>query len=721
MTAATSRPLVLGIDAGGTMTDTFIVDEAGRFEVGKAATTPDDESVGFLESTVDAIGPWGMDSVDELFPGLSVCLYSGTTMLNTLLSRRGQDVGLIVTRGFEDMLLMARGLSWAGYGYSDTLHAVTHVHPEPLTPKRRIRGVTERMDMFGEPVIPLYEAETRAAVRALLEEGAQALAVCMLFSYLNPAHELRAREIALEVMDELGRHVPAFVSSEVRPVMREQSRVNSVLIEAYAAAPVRKQLFAVQERIHERGFNNPLQTVLSYGGLANVNYPRLHETLVSGPIGGILGAQHVASLLGEENVMVSDMGGTSFDIGAITAGNVPVEPEPVLARFKLNLPTIALESIGAGSGTIVKVDPDTRKVELGPESAGAKPGPVCFAQGGERTTVCDCAAVLGYLNPDYFLGGRIKLDLDAARAALVEQVMGPIGVDLHEGAEGIVRMLEVRARDALVTVASARGLDTSDYVLMAYGGSGPLHVAGYTEGVQFKGVLTFPFAAAFSAFGCATADYLHRYTKSMGLAVAASAGGEEKAAVGERINAAWDEMEAAARQEMELEGRKTGELRFQPIAMIRYAAQLTDLEIQSPVRRIESAADLDALIGAWEALYERINSRVSKYSEAGYQIFELGLLARVGKVKPQFPIYELEVAEPPPAKGSRSVFRDGAWHEVPLWEMDELRPGNVIDGFAIVEHPATTLVIPPGHRITVDQRKFMWLEQNGGQGNGRHA
>jgi N-methylhydantoinase A len=388
-----------------------------------------------------------------------------------------------------------------------------------------------------------------------------------------------------------------------------------------------------------------------------------------------------------------------------------VEPEPVLARFKLNLPTIGLESIGAGSGTIVKVDPDTRKVELGPESAGASPGPVCFGQGGELATVCDCAAVLGYLNPDYFLGGRIKLDLSAAADAVREQVTDPIGVDLHQGSEGIVRMLETRARDALATVASARGLDTSDYVLMAYGGSGPLHVAGYTAGLPFKGILTFPFAAGFSAFGCATADYLHRYTKSVGLALAPDASDEQKLEVGQAINVGWEEMERAALEEMDLEGRTPDEVQFQPLAMVRYAAQLTDLEIESPVARIESAADVDELITAWEALYERINSTVSKYAEAGYQIFELGLLARVEKIKPEFPEYDLSGAEPDESayKGARQVFRDGSWQTAQLWEMDALRPGNVLEGLSIIEHPATTFVVPQGRRAEVDRWNFLWL------------
>jgi len=711
MASAVRRPLVLGIDAGGTMTDTFIVDEEGNFEVGKAPTTPQDESVGFLESTQDAINYWGDMKLEELFPKLSVVLYSGTTMLNTLLSRRGQRVGLLVTSGFEDMLLMNRGLSWAGYGYSDTLHAATHIHPEPLTPKRWVHGITERIDMFGEPVIPLYQAEVQQAARELLAAGVDAVAICFLFSYLNPTHERRAKEIVENTGRDAGREISVFLSSEVRPVMREQSRLNSLLIEAYAAAPVRQQLLKVEQRIHDYGFPNPLQTVLSYGGLSNVRYPRLHETLVSGPIGGILGAQYIAQLIGANNVMVTDMGGTSFDIGAITAGNVPVDPEPILARFKLNLPTIALESIGAGSGTIIKVDPSSRKVELGPESAGGDPGPVCFDRGGKLATVCDCAVVLGYLNAEYFLGGRIKLNVDAALRALKEQVTDPIGVDVYQGAEGIVKLLELRARDSLQTVASARGLDTSDYVLMAYGGAGPLHVAGYTEGLTFKGILTFPFAAAFSAFGCSIADYLHRYTKSMHLSLSATASAEAKLEVGQAINAAWEEMEQKALDEMKGEGKELGKIEFQHLAMIRYAAQLTDLEVQSPVSRINTPEDMDHLIESWETLYEKINSRVSKYSEVGYQILELGLTARIEKVKARFQERApgSETPDSSASKGLRQVYRNGKWQEAHIWEMDALKPGNVIEGFAIIEHPATTFVVPSGRRVEVDGRNFFWL------------
>jgi acetone carboxylase beta subunit len=709
-----ARPLVLGIDAGGTMTDTFIVDEDGNFVIGKSATTPADESIGFIESVEDALSYTSDLTVEGLFADLEVALYSGTTMLNTLLSRTGQRLGLVTTKGFEDSQLQGRGLqSWAEYSYPDRLHAATHVHPAPLVPKRWVRGVTERIDMFGDAAIPLYEDEARTAIEQLVDAGVQGICVCLLMSYLNPVHEERVRELARAVLAERGVDLPVYLSSEIRPVMREVSRLNSTLIEAYASAPVRRHLHKIEDVVQARGFRNPLQTVLSYGGLANIRYPRLHETLVSGPVGGILGAQYIGSIIGADNVVVSDLGGTSFDIGAITRKRAPIQGEPTLARFKLNLPTIDLESIGAGAGTIIKVDPMTRKIELGPESAGADPGPVCFDRGGTSATVCDCDLLLGYLNPDNFLGGKVRLNADKALEAVSTQVTEVIGVDVHEGAEGVVRLLETEAREALRRTVSARGFDVPEYYLMAYGGAGPLHVAGYSRGLGFKGVLTFPFAAAFSAFGCTTADYLHRYTRSLHLDVAPDADVGERAATAREVNEVWGQLGELARSHMREEGRELDALTLTPLAMIRYTGQLTDVEVVSPVVELEGAAGLDALIEAWEAEYERINRRVSKYAEAGYSIFELGVLATIPKVKPRISRHPLAGERPgdDARKPGRPIFWDREWHDATVWDMERLVPGNAVEGPAVIEHPATTYLIPPDFWTYLDEWAIFRLEE----------
>ena len=338
----------------------------------------------------------------------------------------------------------------------------------------------------------------------------------------------------------------------------------------------------------------------------------LHETLISGPVGGVLGAKFIGDIIGEQNIIVTDMGGTSFDVGAITQGVIPIDSEPVLARFKLSLPTIALESIGAGSGTIIKVDPVAQRLELGPESAGSVPGPVCFDQGGERPTVCDCDVVLGYLNPDNFLGGKLHLNREKAERVLRERVTDMLGVDLYEGCEGIVQMLEAQARLHIEDVITSRGFDPNSYVLMVYGGSGPLHVAGYTRGLDFKAVMTFPFAAAFSAFGCTTADFLHRYSSSVRIELGPDPSTEELTEANDEIHAGWEHLEAQAREEFTAEGTDTEWLSFSRFAMMRYAAQLDDLEVTCNDRLDSPAA---GLVQLFEDLYERINRRVAKYSQ----------------------------------------------------------------------------------------------------------
>jgi acetone carboxylase, beta subunit len=704
------KPLVLGIDAGGTMTDTFLVAEDGAFALGKAATTPTDESIGFIESAEDAASQWGLSS-DGVFPDLSVVLYAGTTMLNTLLSRTGKRLGLIITEGFEDSVMMGRGMQiWAGYSYADRLHAVTHVHPDPLVPRDRVLGVSERVDMFGDVVLPLYEHDVVIATKHLLEHAVEAICVSFLFSFVNSAHEERAGEIIRGVLTEHGVDIPVFLAHEVRPVLREHSRLNSTLIEAYAAAPVRGQLFGVEQSVHERGFPGALQTVLSYGGLANIRYPRLHETLISGPVGGVLGAKFIGDIIGEQNLIVTDLGGTSFDIGAITQGVIPIDSEPVLARFKLSLPTIALESIGAGCGTIIKVDPVTHRIELGPESAGSTPGPVCFDRGGERATVTDCDLLLGYLNPDNFLGGKVRLNREKAEAAVRTQVTDVLGVDLHAGSEGIIKILEAEARMAVQEVVTSRGYNPNSYVCMGYGGAGPLHLAGYTRGLDFKAVMTFPFAAAFSAFGCTTADFLHRYSGSVRIELPPGPSTEVLTAADAEIRDVWDRLENQARDEFATEGADVSKLTFSRFAMMRYTVQLDDLEIsceanpESPSR---------ALIDGFEDLYERINRRVAKYRKGGFTIMEIGLFARIPTPKPVFPSYALQAATPRPAaeNGTRQVFAEGEWREARIWEMDELRPGNVIDGPSIVEHSMTTLVVPDGMRVSMDDRGFLWLSE----------
>lgn len=699
-----TQPIVIGIDAGGTMTDTILVDRDGHFKIGKSATTPKNEAEGFLASAEDAADAWGI-SLEDLFSGLDVVLYSGTGMLNTLLSRTGRKLGLITTKGLEDMVLMGRGLqAWADYSYADRLHAVTHHHPDPLVPRRRTHGVTERIDQFGDIILPLYEHEVHAAAKRLIADKVDAICIMTVFSHVNPAHEKRIAEICREEVAKAGAEILVYTSHEVRPVIREQSRLNSVLIEAYATSRGRKQLKGIEDVSKKYGFRYGVQTLLSFGGLTSINHPRLHETMISGPIGGILGGAYVGKLIGNDSLICSDMGGTSFDMGVITRGQTRIENEPLMDRFKLNVPTLHLDTIGAGAGMILKVDPLTKKVSLGPESAGSDPGPICFAKGGTEPTIADCDAILGRLNPDYFLGGKVKLQVEKAREAFKAKCADVIGVGVEEAAEGMIEMLEADANNALRRVISGQGIHPSEFTLLSYGGSGPLHLAGCSRGIGFKDIITFQFAAAFSAFGCTTADFMRRHSVSTQVDISARASDAELKAFGERVTTVWSDLTKAAVDEMIADGHGRDKIKTVPFLMMRYTGQLEDVEVMAPLSAIGSAEDMRKVIAEFEAVYAKVNHRVSRYGEAGYSITELGLIATADKVKPILIKRPLGKTDPSLAhKGVREAYIGGRWHKADLYEMDLLQPGHEVAGPAIIEHPATTLVVHPQDRVSIDE------------------
>jgi len=702
------KPVITALDAGGTMTDTVIVDAEGNFTTGKALTTPKDESIGFANSVNDAASYWKM-SLSDVLQQVLTTVYSGTIMINTLHTRSGLKIGLIITKGFEDSILMERGLVWLGYSYPDRLHTVTHVHNEPLVPKNRVRGVTERIDMMGDVVIPLYEQEVEKAVKEFLDLGVEAIAFLFLYSYINPEHEKKAAEIAKEVMKKRGVNIRLVLSSEVAPIMREYSRLNCVLMQAYAAEPTREQLFKIEKKAKKNGYRHNLLTMLSCGGLVDIRYPRLYETLISGPIGGMLGTKYVGNFLGIKDIISTDMGGTSFDVGIIRGGIIPMLREPDIARFRVNLPMVMMDSIGAGTGTVIKVDPATRRIDLGPESAGSAVG-MCYEY--PEPTISDCNVTLGYLNPDYFLGGKVKLDRDRAYKAC-KKVAEIMERDIYEIASGIIDLLNSKMRNHIDAMLLARGYSPVDYTIMAYGGAGPLHMWGFTAGIPFRNIITFPFAAVFSAFGITTADYLHRYHK--GILGEISPGADEittmiKLFTQARINSAWEELEQRALTEFEAEGFSKDKIKLAPLAYVRYKGQLDDHEVVSPVYPVSSLEDLDKITKAFEETYAKIYPKAARFSEAGYQILEVGIVASAETVKPKVPKRPVSGAKPPKDafKGEREVYHDGKWVKFGLWEMDLLEAGNVIDGPSIIEHPTTTMVVPPGNKARFDEYKFIW-------------
>lgn len=701
-----ARPVVAGIDAGGTMTDTILVDETGTFTIGKAATTPKMESLGFLESAIEASDYRGI-SVQEMFKNVDVVLYTGTGMLNVLLSRTGRRLGLITNKGIEDMVLMGRGLqSWGDYSYADRLHAVTHQHPKPLVTRRNTLGVTGRIDHMGDEIIPLYEHEVEDAVNTLLERDVEVICICFLFSQVNSLHEIVAEKIARSIIADQQKTTELLCSHKVRPVIREQSRLNSLLIEAYATGEGRKQLESIEKVARENGYRYGVQTLQSFGGLTSIRHPNLHETMISGPIGGVLGARYISQIIENDSLVVSDLGGTSFDMGIISKGQIRIEQEPLIGRFKLNLPLIAMDTIGAGAGMHVRVDPLTKKVSLGPESAGSEPGPVCFDNGNHIPTICDCNAILGRLNPDYFLGGKVKLNVDLAYEKFKQSCVDVLGVEnVYDTAEGMLKMLDAEASVALRRILSAQGIHPSEYTLLSYGGSGPLHLGGYSRGIGFKDIITFQFAAAFSAFGCTTADFQKRFSRSVHMEIPLVFEASEVKHTITGINDIWEGLKTTALEEMISEGHASDQVEFQPLFLMRYTGQLEDVEVFSPLSRIKDEGDLNQMIATFRHIYRNINRSVSDYGQTSVSIMEMGMMASVEKIKPRLAKAKLGPALPPGQafKGTREVYFEGRWTTTELWEMDEIQPGNIIKGPAIIEHPATTLVIHPRDSVFMDE------------------
>lgn len=707
---------VIGSDAGGTMTDIIFVDEEGNFTIGKAATTPKNEMIGFWKSMADAAKNWDIDwekEAPDILGNVETVVYSGTSMVNVLITRAGAKVGVIVTRGQEDYLIHGRGRqTWAGLGYDDRLHTARHQHPPAMVPRNLIRGVSERIDMFAEITIPLYEHDVENAVEYFLDRDVESIAVCLLYSYLNSAHELKIREIANAVMETRGKKVPVYLSCEVSPIMREGSRLNAVVLQAYAAEPARKHLTKIENRLKQSGYNYPLQIVLSTGGIANIAYPRLVEAVFSGPIGGVMGAKSLATSRGFKNVLCTDLGGTSFDSAIILGGDYGLEREVTIARMMFNIPTVAMDTIGGGTGEYIRIDPATRRLEVGPDSAGSDPGPVCYDTGNETPTVMDCCVILGMLNPDYFLGGDIPLYPDLALKAIKEKLAEPLGEDPYVLSENVVGMLNGRLREQARSTLFAKGFSPADFLAFSYGGAGPLFLAEYTRGLPFKGVFTVPFAAAFSSFGCVGVDMLHRYQQSTMLQLLPGASDDDKMGMGNALNKIWKDLKKLAENDFDAEGIPRKVRNYQAVVYLRYTGQLDDVEVVSPVDQVNSPIDLNSIIAAFEKRYEELYGAGSQYAAAGYQILEVGFLSSSPRTKPVMQKYPY-VSETPPKdahKGKRKVYNNGKWHKADLWELDLLEPGNEVRGLAVIEHPATTLFVPSDMKVKVDEWKFGWFE-----------
>ncbi|MGL2358996.1 hydantoinase/oxoprolinase family protein [Helicobacter pylori] len=708
-----ARVQVMGIDAGGTMTDTFFVKENGSFVVGKAQSNPEDESLAIYNSSQDALSHWQSD-VSKVYPELVTCVYSGTAMLNRVVQRRGMEVGLICNKGFEQMHSMGRALqSYLGYALEERLHINTHKYDDPLIPLKRIRGVTERTDVKGQVVIPVREEEVKVAVKELLEAGAKAIVICLLQSHKNAESERIVRDIALKEIEKLGKNIPVFASVDYYPQRKESHRMNTTILEAYAAEPSRQTLSKVSNRFKEHGAKFDLRVMATHGGTISWKAKELARTIVSGPIGGVIGSKLLGETLGYDNIACSDIGGTSFDMALIVKSNFNIASDPDMARLVLSLPLVAMDSVGAGAGSFVRIDPHSRSVKLGPDSAGYRVGTCWKDSGLDTVSVTDCHIVLGYLNPDNFLGGLIKLDVDRAKKHIKEQIADPLGISVEDAAAGVIELLDLELKEYLRSNISAKGYSPSDFVCFSYGGAGPVHTYGYTEGLGFKDVVVPAWAAGFSAFGCACADFEYRYDKSVDIAIPQYSSDKSKIEACKIIQDAWDELTLKVIEEFKINGFSEKDVILRPGYRMQYMGQLNDLEITSPVSKAVSVADWEEIVKEYEKTYARVYSESACSPELGFSVTGVIMRGVVATQKPVIPV-EKEHGTTPPKEakvGVRKFYRHKQWVDADVWHMEKLLPGNEVIGPAIVEADSTTFVIPKGFATRLDKHRLFHLKE----------
>lgn len=708
-----AKSQILAIDAGGTMTDTFIIDDKGEFVVGKAQTTPDDEHIGLLNSSKDALDQWET-SVETEFPNLLAGVYSGTAMLNRLVARVGMRVGLVLNKGMEDSHRMGRGVqSHLGYSYADRIHVNTHHFDEPLVPRKWTVGVTERVDMFGNVVIPLYEHEIENAIQSLIDDDVEAIVISLLHSYKYPLHERIVRDVAEKMIKEQQKEIKVFATVDYYPVRKESHRTNTTIVEAYAAEPSRKTLEKLEQSLKDNGTNFDLRIMASHGGTISIEANELARTCVSGPIGGMVGAKYLSDNLGIKNVACSDIGGTSFDIGLITQGDLAIESSPDMARLVLSLPLVSMDTTGAGTGSYVRIDPNYGNLTLGPDSAGSLVG-VCNPDSGiETVTVSDCHVVLGLINPDNFIGGTIQLSRERAYQAVKEQVADPLGLSVEDAAFGVTELLESQLKNYLESMILGKGYSPSQYVCFSYGGGGPLHTAGYTKGLGFEDTLIPAWAAGFSAFGCGAADFEYRYDKTLDLNIAEKASDEEILEAGNTLQAAWDELKDRVHDEFKKNGYTGDEVHYRLLFRMQYQGQLNDLEIEAPITAFESVSDYHTLVHTFEDMYTRVYAKSALSPELGYSITGAIVRGVVEVAQPKIPQETLSGETPPKDAflGTRDVYWDGEWLKANIYEMEKLLPGNKLGAFSIIESTATTLVVPIGFETYLDENRIFHLKE----------
>ncbi|MCB1250711.1 MAG: hydantoinase/oxoprolinase family protein [Acidimicrobiales bacterium] len=674
----------IGCDVGGTFTDLICVTPAGDVVLDKTPTTLDDQSRGVMIGIGQLAERFGL-TLGELCDQLDLVVHGTTTADNTMIEMNGAAVGLLVTEGHRDEIEMRRV-------HKEQIWDPSYPAPPPIARRRARIPIPERVGHDGEVLLPLDEDAVRAGIRRLGQLGCTSIAVMYLFSFVNPAHELRTRELILEELPDV-EHIS--LSHEVMARGPEFERVSTTLVNAYVAPTIARYVANLEAELRAAGYRGQLLIMQSTGGVMPPDYVarRAVSILASGPTGGVMGATVAAAAAGAGDFVSTDMGGTSYDLCLVRHGQPEIKTDwNWRYRYYIGMPMVDVQSVGAGGGSIARVRQGALLV--GPESAGSTPGPVCYGRGGTQPTVTDADAVLGYLPATGFASGRMALDVDAARAAIARDVAEPLGLDVVEAAWGIERIVNANMANATRKVLAGYGADARSMAMIAFGGNGPVHAWAIARELDMGRVLVPKTAPAFSALGVLVADYvvdlLRSYVTPLSQVDVA------------RLHELMVEVTDEAAKELAPTGLAPADVSTELCVQMSYQGQNFDMSVPVPEGTDLTEADLLDLAERFHDLHEADRGFAFRHQQPivrGVRLVARGVTPKPGRLGEAGTCTDAAEAR----TGSRPAYFDDAFVDTPTYDGTRLGVGATVDGPALIEEPFTVVVVPPGSTCTLGE------------------
>ena len=676
----------IGADVGGTFTDFLLIDETGKSEIYKTPSTPADPSIGFIHGLEEMAKARGIGLKDFL-PNVISIVHGTTITTNAVLTGNYAKTGLLTTKGHRDWLQTRRGLKFHGYDSKEA-------PPEPLVPRRLRRVVEERIDGQGKVLLPLKEEDVHAAAELFKREKVEAVAIAFLFSFINPTHENRAFEILSEELP--GVYVS--LSSRVLPQVRIYERGSTTVFNATVGPVLRNYAKSLVERLNQSGFKGALLIMQSNGGMMSpeVAMEFAVNTLMSGPAAGPKAGVFFGDIHGVKNLITIDMGGTSLDACLIRNREPEITTENQVNHFAMAAPSVAVHSIGAGGGSIAYID-RSGMFRVGPQSAGASPGPACYNMEGKEPTVTDADLVCGYLNPGYFLGGKLKLYPDLARKAIQEKIADKLGMSLHEAAFGIYKIINTNMAEGIRVPSVFKGYDPRSCLLVTAGGAGPVHACDIAKELGMALILVPKASSVFCASGMLFSDIRHDFVRVTHLVML-----PDRVDLG-MIDSRYTEMKEEATAALHKEGILPEKRQFVRWADLRYEGQFNEItvpvQVSGPQFTTENLSDLKKSFNA-------MHDTLFGYSLPDFtqELISLRLTALGATEKPVFVEMPFMGEDSRSAvKGQRSIYYEGKWYEVPVYAGPRLGNGNWVAGPAIIEEPTTTILVPGDWQLLCDR------------------